>query len=142
MRFQVRTLQVPKRGGGAFLPALTQIPTAATNGANQVYGSPGVAPVYSPRPAALADGELGGPLNQPSSVAPNYIFPSIYVALVNAGLRFPGRLICDNVLPVPAVSSVGIPAQTQYKPRIGGRTATAAFRPFTQWPTYSPGVRQ
>jgi len=142
MRFQIRTLQVPRRGGEAFLPTLTQIPTAATNGANQVYGSPGTCPVYSPRPAAMGDSSLGGPLNQPSSVAPNYIFPSIYVALVNAGLKFPGRLICDNVLPVPAISTTGIAAQTQYKPRIGGRTATAAFRPFTQWPTYSPGVSQ
>jgi len=137
MRFQIRTLQVPKRGGGAFLPGMTYTATAASNGANQVYGSPGTAPVFSPRPAALKDGELGGPLNQPSAVAPNYIFPSIYVALVNNGLKFPGRIICDNVLPVPAIGQSGIPAQTQYKPRIGGRTTTAAFRPFTQWPTYA-----
>ena len=141
MRFQVRTLQVPKRGAGAFLPGLTFTPTASTNGANQVYGSPGTTPVYSPRPAALNDDSLGGPYNQPSGVAPNYIFPSIYVALVNSGLKFPGRIICDNVLPVPAVAHSGSPAQTQYKPRIGGRTATAAFRPFTQWPTYA-GAKQ
>lgn len=141
MRFQVRTLQVPRRGGGAFLPALTRTPTAATNGANEVWGCPGTMAVPSPRPAALSDDSLGGPLNQPSSVAPNFFFPSIYYAKVNAGLRFPGRLVSDNVVPVPAGTHTGVPAQTQYKTRIGGRTAVSAFRPFTQWPTYA-GVRQ
>jgi hypothetical protein len=137
MRFQVRTLQVPRRGGGAFLPALTRTPTAATNGQNVVIGCPGTMAVPSPRPAALTDSQLGGPYNQPSSVAPNWIFPSVYVAKINRSLLWPGRILSDHVLPVPAVPHTGVPAQTQYKPRIGGRTATSAFRPFTQWPTYA-----
>lgn len=141
MRIQVRTLQVPKRGAGAFLPGLTPIASAATNGQNQVYGSPGTVPVPSPRPAALNDGELGGPYNQPSSCSPNVFYPSIYYAKMNPTLHFPGKITSDNVLPVPAGAQGRSALQTQYKTRVGGRTTTAAFRPFTQWPTYA-GARQ
>lgn len=141
MRIQVRTLQIPRRGAGAFLPGLTLTAQAATNGANQVMGCPGTHAVPSPRPAAMNDHGFGGTFNQPSSNAPNVFFPSIYVALVNPGLHFPGRIMSDHVLPVPAIAHSGLPAQTQYRTRIGGRTATAAFRPFTQWPTYA-GVAQ
>lgn len=143
MRFQIRTLQVPRRGGGAFLPTLTRTGTASTSAQNQasIYGAPGTVAIPSPRPRAMADSELGGPYNQPSSVAPNVFYPSIYYARPTALLHFPGRLICDNVLPVPAIGQSGVPAQTQRKTRVGGRTTTANFRPFTQWPTYA-GVRQ
>lgn len=143
MRFQVRTLQVPRRGAGAFLPALTRTGSASTSAQNQgaIYGAPGTVAVPSPRPAAMVDSELGGPYNQPSSCAPNVFFPSIYVARPTPLLHFPGQLFCDNVLPVPAIGQQGVPGQTQYRTRIGGRTTTAAFRPFTTWPTYA-GVRQ
>ena len=141
MRIQVRTLQVPRRGAGAFLPGVTPIPTAATNGQNEVWGCPGTMAIPSPRPPALQDGELGGPFNQPSSVAPNFFYPSIYYAKMNNTLRFPGKLLSDNVLPVPAIAVGRSAKQSQYKTRVGGRTATAAFRPFTQWPTYA-GAKQ
>jgi hypothetical protein len=137
VRFSIRTLQVPaKWGTGAFLPTLTFGGAPVTNGQNQVLGQPGTVRVASPRPAAMNDGELGGPLNQPSSVAPDWILPSIYVSLVNAALHFPGRLFGDNVLPYP-VPNVGRTAiQSQHRVRVGGRTVTSAVRPFVQWPTY------
>ena len=137
MRFAIRPLQVPaKWGTGAFLPTLTFGGAPATNGANQVLGQPGTVRVASPRPPALDDSALGGPVNQPSAVAPDWILPSIYVSLVNRGLHFPGRLFGDNVLPVP-VPNVGRTAiQSQHRVRVGGRTTTGSFRPFTQWPTY------
>jgi hypothetical protein len=141
MRFQVRTLQVPRRGAGAFLPGWVRTPTAATNGNNLVYGCPGTMAIPSPRPAALVDFQLGGQWNQPSSCAPDFFYPSIYYAKMNRGLTFPGRILSDNVLPVPAGTHSGVPSQTQYRVRIGGRTATSAFRPFTQWPTYA-GAQQ
>jgi hypothetical protein len=72
-------------------------------------------------------------------VAPNYFKPAIYVAHVNPTLHFPGRLQCDNVLPVPAINPTRVPAQSQYKTRVGGRTTTASLRPFTQWPIYRAG---
>lgn len=137
MRVQVRTLQVPERGAGAFLPGLTKGGAPSTNGQNEVYGAPGTVAVPSPRPAAMNDSQLGGPYNQPSSVAPDVFYPSIYYAIVNPSLHFPGRLVCDNVLPVPAIVQGRSAVQSQYKTRVGGRTATAAFRPFTQWPTYA-----
>ena len=139
MRWAIRTLQAPKRGAGAFAVVPAQSSTASFNGQNIVTGSPGTHWVPSPRPAAMDDGVLGGPFNQPSSVAPNYFKPAIYVAHVNPTLHFPGRLQCDNVLPVPAIDATRVPAQSQYKTRVGGRTTTASLRPFTQWPIYRAG---
>lgn len=141
MRFALTVLQAPaKWGTGAFLPTLTFGGAPVTNGQNQVIGQPGTVRVPSPRPPALDDSALGGPLNQPSSVAPNWILPSIYVSKVNRGLHFPGRLFGDNVLPVP-VPNVGRTAvQSQHRVRVGGRTATPNFRPFTQWPVYGRGL--
>jgi hypothetical protein len=141
MRFSVRTLQVPTRWGmGAFSPGQTWTPTAATNGQNQVSGAPGTVRIPSPRPAALNDEELGGPYNQPSSVAPDWFLPSIYTGHANSTLHFPGRVFGDNVLPHPVPNQGRSAIQTQHRFRIGGRTATSAMRPFTQWPVYSGGT--
>lgn len=141
MRFSIRTMQTPKRGVGAFAVTPAASSTATFNGQNIVTGAPGTKAVPSPRPAALNDGELGGPYNQPSACAPDVFYPCIYVAHANPTLHFPGKVYSDNVLPVPAVNQGRVAAQTQYRTRVGGRTTTAAFRPFTQWPTYA-GVQQ
>lgn len=136
MRFQIRALQIPTKGSAAFMPTPAATGTSATNGQNEIVGMPGTMRVPSPRPAALQDGELGGPYNQPSAVAPNWFLPSIYFARPNNTMHFPGKLLCDNVLPVPAVNQGRyIPIQN-HRVRVGGRTATASLRPFTQWPTY------
>lgn len=137
MRVEYRTLQLPTKGSGAFTPTLSAIGTAATNGQNEVVGYPGTMRIPSPRPAALVDGELGGPLNQPSSVAPNWFLPAIYYAVVNSTLQFSGKTWCDNVLPVPAKQPTGQVVNWQHRTRVGGRTTTTSTRPFTQWPTYS-----
>lgn len=138
-RISIRTLQAPKWGTGAFTPTLTKGGAPATNGQNLITGAPGTVRVYSPRPAAMNDGELGGPYNQPSSVAPNWFLPSIYTFRANPTVHFPGRVFGDNVLPTPAGNVARIPAQWQHRFRIGGRTATSSIRPFTQWPVYSGG---
>ena len=141
MRVQIRTLQVPKRGAGAFLPIMTPIATANSAGQNQagIYGCPGTMRIPSPRPTALNDFGLGGPNNQPSSCAPDFFLPSIYYARVNRSLEFPGKISSDNVLPVPAQNPGRSPAVWSKVFRTGGRTATSAIRPFTQWPTYNGG---
>jgi hypothetical protein len=142
VRFSIRTLQVPHKWGmGAFLPTPASIGTAATNGQNIVTGAPGTVRVPSPRPAAMTDSELGGPYNQPSSVAPDWFLPSIYVAHVNQTLTFPGRIFGDNVLPVPVPNVGRTVVQSQHRTRLGGRTATASLRPFTVWPTYNGRTR-
>jgi hypothetical protein len=107
-----------------------------SNGQNIITGAPGTVPVYSPRPAALDDSLLGGPYNQPSACAPDYILPSIYTFHANPSVHFPGKIDSDNVLPVPAGATTRSALQQQHRTRIGGRTATSAIRPFTQWPTY------
>ena len=137
MRIATRVLQVPTKWGmGAFLPTLTFGGAPATNGQNEISGAPGTVRIASPRPAALDDSLLGGPLNQPSACSPDWFLPSIYTAHANPTLHAPMRLFGDNVLPTPAVNQGRTPMQTQHRVRVGGRTATASLRPFTQWPTY------
>lgn len=137
MRWQIRTLQVPTQWGtGAFVPVPAANSTAEFNGQNKVYGAPGTVRVPSPAPPALNDGELGGPYNQPSRVGPNWFLPSIYVARVNDTMRFPGNISNSTLSPVPAGSRTTTVKAGFQNPRIGGRTVTAAIRPFTQWKTY------
>ena len=137
MRLSIRTLQVPtKWGAGAFTPTLTFGGAPSSNGQNLISGAPGTIRVPSPRPAAMSDGELGGPYNQPSVVAPNWFLPSLYTFHANPSVHFPGRLFHDAVLPTPATNIGRTGLQTQHRFRMGGRTTTAAFRPFTQWPSY------
>lgn len=138
-RISIRTLQTPKWGTGAFLPTLTFGGAPATNGQNIVDGAPGTIRVESPRPPALDDGVIGGPYNQPSSMAPNWFLPAIYTFRANRSVHFPGRLFGDNVMPTPAATWTRSAAQWQHRTRVGGRTATRAIRPFTQWPVYGGG---
>ena len=141
MQFRIRTLQVPKKGAGAFLPTFTYGGAPATNGVNIVIGAPGTVPVYSPRPAALSDGESGGPYNQPSSVAPNYILPSLYTFIPSAFNKFRGALVGtnDHALPTPIANPTRTASQWQHRVRVGGRTATPNVRPFMRWPVYGGG---
>ena len=137
MRVQTRTLQVPRCGAGAFSPGLTLGGAPVTNGQNKISGAPGTIPIPSPRPSALDDGGLGGPFNQPSSVAPDYFLPCLYTFHANGTVHFPGAINSDNVMPVPAPNPGRTALQWQHRFRLGGRTTTSAVRPFTAWPTYS-----
>lgn len=136
MRVQYRTLQVPTCGQGAFAPTLTMGGAPATNGQNKISGAPGTIQIPSPSPAALNDEQLGGPHNQPSRVAPNYFMPCLYTFHANPSVHFPGKLLSDNVLPVPTPNPGRTPLQWQHRVRVGGRTTTSAIRPFTRWPSY------
>jgi len=137
VRVSIRTLQVPKKWGmGAFSPTLTRGGAPVTNGQNIIDGAPGTVAIPSPAPAALNDGDLGGPYNQPSNVAPNVIYPALYTFRANPTVHFPGKLFGDSVVPVPAVNAGRSALQMQHRFRLGGRTATSSDRPFTQWPTY------
>jgi hypothetical protein len=137
VRVQIRTLQGPRFGAGAFAPTLTYGGAPCSNGQNKISGAPGTVPVYSPRPPSINDGILGGPYNQPSNVAPDWILPALYTFHENATVRFPGKLQSDNVMPVPIPNYGRSALQWQHRFRVGGRTATSAVRPFTNWPTYS-----
>lgn len=136
MKVWTRTLQVPAKGMGAFSPTLSASSTAAFNGQNKVVGMPGTVPVHSPAPAAMQDGELGGDFNQPSNCAPDYFYPSVYYSVPNSTQHFPGKLLSDNVLPVPAGNPGRVPMMWNHRVRVGGRTVTAAVRTFTTWPVY------
>ena len=138
----IRMNQAPGKGLGAFMPVPygATTPAASSQGLLRVEGHPGTMPVASPRPTALDDGELGGPFNQPSSVAPNYILPDKYIPHISratTGLTpTPPDAPQGNVAPVPVPWISRSPRQTQLKPRIGGRTSTAWPRQFVRWLTY------
>ena len=141
MRHQIRVLEAPTRWGtGAFAPTPAQSSTAEFHGQNQagITGAPGTVPIYSPRPAALSDGELGGPLNQPSSVAPNWFLPSIYFYRPNRTQHFPGDINTPffYISPVPATAIGAVVNNGWRRPVIGGDRVTRALRPFTQWQSY------
>ena len=141
MRISIRTLEVPQRNAAAFSPTLTfgGAPVTAGQLQAEITGCPGTHRIASPRPPALSDGELGGPYNQPSSVAPNWFLPSIYFTEVSPTSKFHGKVFGDNVMPVPAGDSGRVAVAWQYRTRVGGRTATPNVRPFTQWPIYGGG---
>lgn len=138
-KLQIRMMNAPRRGTGAFMPSPYAVttPAASSQGVLQVIGYPGTKAIPSPAPAALNDSALGGPLNQPSRCAPDYFLPSIYWAVLKRRNSFPGfRVRSSNVAPVPAPYVARSATQTQMKTRIGGRTTTAWPRQFTRWPTY------
>lgn len=141
MRTQIRTLQVPTNWGtGAFTPIPAAVSTAEFNGQNKVTGYPGNCPVASPRPPALRDSALGGPYNQPSDVAPNYILPQIYTVRVNPTMLFSGAVFSNSVSPVPSTAIGAVVRNGWNKPVLGGDQVTRSVRPFTQWRTYSGGA--
>ena len=120
------------------MPQLTSTASAATNGQNHVYGCPGTMRIASPRPPALNDGELGGPFNQPSAVAPNFFYPSIYYRRMKRAFQVnAARFSGVNPMPAPARNPGRVAQPWNYKVRVGGQTATSNPRPFTRFPTYN-----
>lgn len=142
MRPLIKMNSAPRKGLGAFMPAPygATTPAASSQGVLRVEGNPGTVRVASPPPAALDDGELGGPYNQPSRVVPDFILPCIYTAHLSATkqsfLEGGFTTVSSNVTPVPAGRPGATPGQTQYQPRIGGQTTTAWPRQYVTWPTY------
>ena len=138
-KLQILMQNAPNKGFAAFMPSPygATTPAASSAGLTQrgVNGHPAMV-IPTPAPAALDDGELGGPFNQPSRVAPNYSKPSIYWVRISNALTGLVPTVSTNVLPVPAGVVARGSSQTQRKPRIGGRTVTAWPRQFIRWPTY------
>ena len=139
MRVAIRLLGAPTKGVGAFLPTLTPGPSACSAGVTQsrITGYPSTLPVPSIPPAALDDGQLGGPFNQNSRVAPNYWTPPIYITRPQPVVK---GWASTNELPVQAPNFVRLPGSAGLRVRVGGQTATAWPRPFVAFPTYGGGV--
>lgn len=137
-RLQIKMNNAPARGFSAFMPSPygATTPAASSGGVIRTEGHPGTLRVETPRPAALSDGELGGPYNQPSSVAPNYSLPDKYISHISRATTGAVNRVSTNAAPVPAPAVIRGSSQTQLKPRIGGRTVTGWPRQFTRWPTY------
>lgn len=148
VRHSIRTLGVPTRRGsiGAFIVIPARSSTASMNGNNKVTGAPGTVAVPSPRPASLNDGNFGGRYNQPSDVAPDVIFPSIYV-VDPEGLAIVAHRSANvtggpgpYLMPIQSERPSAVPLNFAKRSRIGGQTVTSARRPFLRWPTYNRGA--
>lgn len=134
----LRMNDAPTKGTGAFAPTPygATTPAASSQGVLRLEGYP-VASIPSPPPAAMDDGELGGPLNQPSRVAPNVWRPSIYIPHISHTTTFIGQSrTSSNVAPVPVPWVSRSAAQTQLRVRVGGRTVTRWPRQFVRWFSY------
>lgn len=134
-------LDAPTKGFGAFMPAPYAVTTPAASSQGpltaRLEGYPGNRPIPSPAPAAMNDGELGGPFNQPSNVSPDVFYPALYFNHIDQTIVMPGFVrTCANTVPVPAPYVGRTGTQTQLRSRVGGRTATAWPRAFVRWPTY------
>lgn len=130
MRHAIRTLDVPPGRAGAFAVIPAASPTAATNGANLVYGAPGTTPIRAPRPESMVDNSWGGQW-QGSSNGPEWILPSWYVAFPGAGWTPRPR---RGESPVPAARA-GQPIPSGMRQPVNlGLSVTPSIRPFVRWP--------
>jgi hypothetical protein len=125
---------LPESGYGAFMPTPYMNPAAASNVHGEIDALMGNVPVGSPRPAAMYDHTHPGV--QPSSQAPNYFLPVVYVMRLNRWRLAIQRRFVDLPMPVPAVAPNATTTATNLKARIGGRTATRNARPYVVWPVY------
>lgn len=135
----LRMQDAPTKGAGAFMPVPYGVttPAASSQGVLRLEGYPGTVPVPSPAPAAMDDGELGGPFNQPSRVSPNVIYPDKYIPHISHRTTFIGQSrVSSNVAPIPAPYVARSGTQTQLRTRIGGRTVTRWPRQFVRWINY------
>jgi len=143
VRHAIRYEGLPRFGAMAFVATSAQDGPAATNGQNLITGNPGTMRVPTPRPASTISRDWGGQW-QPASQAPDWIMPSIYTfhpnASVNPFRRTGAGIGSDHPVAVPAGVIGQVVSQFMHRARIGGRTVTAAIRPFTQWPTYGGGT--
>jgi hypothetical protein len=136
------TEQVPVYGAGAFMPQLTTNPGASSWGRVKITASLGTTAIPSPRPPAVNDSDLGGPYNQPSSVAPDVFFPTFHI-IGTEHMEPPVAWIkpLHNELPVPAVNPGRVPMPAFHRYRQGGRGAIPWPRTFTTWPSVLPGYQ-
>lgn len=105
---------------GALMPIMPVTARATTGGIVEIYGQPGTMGVPSPRPAATRGLVSQQGTTQPSSCAPDYIFPSIYYTTPR-GMHPPVGLLRQNEMPVPAVGIYRLPSVLQRRRRTGGQ---------------------
>ena len=130
MRHAIRTLEVPPGRAGAFAVIPAASPTASSNGANLIQGSPGSTPIRAPRPAAMVDSSWGGQW-QGSSNGPEWILPSWYVALPGGDWKHRTR---RSESPVPSGRAGQPIASGMRQPVNLGLSVTPSVRPFIRWP--------
>lgn len=132
------TMQDPGGGppgrAGALMPVPAVDPKASTGGLVSLVGHPGDMSIAAPKPAALV------PISQtratqPSYVAPDVLFPSIYYPLAD-NMHPPVALLRTNPLPVPAVHIRQLARIAQRTRRVGGQSQVGQPQVAQVWPEW------
>lgn len=135
------TMQDPGSGppgrAGALMPVPAVDPKASTGGLVRLVGMPGTQGIAAPKPAAIV------PISQtratqPSYVAPDVIFPSIYYPLAD-NMHPPVGLLRTNPLPVPAVRIQQLAGIAQRMRRVGGQSQVGQPQVAQTWPEWKRG---
>lgn len=136
-----RTLDVPPYGAGAFMPQPARNPVASSYGLVHIDGAPGTDPIPSPSPSAVPSLTIQGGRDaaQGSNVAPDVIFPAIYIPsarnmgpAADIGLGMARRRL--NELPVRAVDPGRRPVPVWQQFPTGARPLPWP-RAFIRWPS-------
>ena len=136
------TFKAPPNVAPAMSPHIGRSVVSSSNGVVVVDGEPGTFPIPAPRPAATAGLTSVDPRTQPSAVTPDHILPALYTV----GQRnqwdaehFPGLLLSDHELPVPARKYYSLPGVAFNPAHIGGRAQIGQPRPLIRWPWLNRG---
>ena len=141
MPVQRYTMQDPGGGppgrAGALMPVPAVDPKGSTGGLVRLVGHPGNMAIPAPKPAASV------PISQtratqPSYVAPDVLFPSIYFPLAD-NMHPPVALLRTNPLPVPAVTIQQLAGIAQRMRRVGGQSQVGQPQVAQTWPEWKRG---
>lgn len=125
MRFMVHA---PTKGapplGSVMTPTLTRT-YAGWSSRGPIHGSPGTTPIPIKDPGYRhwSVNDLANVGNTFSATSPDFILPSLYWEASAPGdkEKFPGSVVSDNQMPVPAVRAPNVLVSSPYKARLGGQ---------------------
>lgn len=127
-RYAIESLGPAEKLGAAMVPV--RAPSAqAYQSRGMINGSPGIQGMPAPRPAGMPQDNTG--LAQShwhrSSDSPNIWYPGVYYQSNRADPpeHFPGAVLSDNQMPMPAISPLGLPSVSMGRPRLGSQFQVA-----------------
>lgn len=138
VRYVVR--DVPPQWLDAWLPMPTLSPAGATSVSRFTFGAPGTEPVPSPRPRGSMTLSSSPAWSPPSSVAPDWFLPQLYVNDIRAlgpTVRYLPQRVAPLVPPVESIGAVGPqgPSQVAMNGRkVGGLRSMFWPRRRIVWP--------
>jgi hypothetical protein len=145
VRYQVDG--APPQWADAWMPMPTLTPAGATSVSRFTFGAPGTEEVpLSPNHKASASLSRSSEWHDPSSVAPDYFRPNIYVndvSQLKPPVRYlpaPVAMLVPPVVPVGTHGPLGPSAVVMRGRKIGGRRSMHWLRAVPTWPNLRGGA--